>query len=85
MNIVRNKPNSITTICEIIGQDIKNDLLRPSDVLALSTYLINIVLCDLVGEGQATLAMSKVSSIICSTIADNRIKQNKEAEYGETV
>jgi hypothetical protein len=85
MNIVRNKASSITTICDIIADEINKDLLRPSDVLALSTYLIKIVLCDLVGDNQATIATNRVSSILCSTIADNRKEQNTEAVYGETI
>lgn len=85
MNIVRNKASSITTICEIIADEINKDLLRPSDVLALYTYLIKVVLSDLVGENQATIATNKISSILCSTIADNCREQNMEAVYGETI
>ena len=85
MNIVRNKASSITTVCDIITDEINKDLLRPSDVLALSTYLIKVVLRDLVGENHATIATNKVSSILCSTIADCRKEQNREAVYGKVV
>lgn len=72
MNTVCSNQSSIEFICHFIADEIRADKLVPSDILSLATGLIEMTICDITNEDCAKEATSKITSIICQTIKNNR-------------
>lgn len=72
MNTVCSKQNSLEFICNFIADEIRADKLVPTDILSLATGLIEMTICDITNEDCAKEATSKITSIVCQTIKDNR-------------
>lgn len=72
MNTACSNQNSLEFICHFIADEIRADKLVPSDILSLATGLIEMTICDLANKDCAKEATSKITTIICQTIKDNR-------------
>lgn len=84
MNTADSKQNSIALIYNTIIDGIGNNILFPSDVLAMSVALIQMTLSNLLGEDQAEITVSQIDAIISSSITANQNAQNKGEEHGQT-